>query len=209
MDQPTHVIDPDGEVIIILLNADAPFAEPGEDMIAHGFPHTLPEPNNNIQNPAEEIKYPEGYIKVPKPTLRAKQKKKKRYNTVRASLELSPPPDEEPAVEAPGESGVACEQPDESCFRIQVSAKHLILASPVFKKILAGGWKESITYLQKGSVEVTAESWDIEALLILLRLILCQHYRIPRKLTLGAPYMIELHSKPHPRLPLRSVSRSS
>lgn len=27
-------------------------------------------------------------------------------------------------------------------YRIQVSAKHLMLASPVFKKTLSGGWKE-------------------------------------------------------------------
>ncbi|KAF7136974.1 hypothetical protein CNMCM5793_006678 [Aspergillus hiratsukae] len=69
-------------------------------------------------------------------------------------------------------------------FRIQVSAKHLTLASPVFKKILTGGWKESITYLQKGSVEITTEGWDIEALLILLRVIHCQNHHVPRKLTL-------------------------
>ena len=59
-----------------------------------------------------------------------------------------------------------------------------MLASPVFKNILTGGWKESMTYLQKGSVEVTAESWDIEALMILLRAIHGQYYHIPRKLTL-------------------------
>lgn len=72
----------------------------------------------------------------------------------------------------------------EKCFRIQVSAKHLMLASPVFKKLLSGGWKENVTFLQKGSVEITAESWDIEALLILLRAMHCQHNRIPRKLSL-------------------------
>lgn len=51
------------------------------------------------------------------------------------------------------------EKLEENCFCIQVSAKHLILASSVYQKILTGGWKESITYLQKGSVEITADSW--------------------------------------------------
>ncbi|KAE8131641.1 hypothetical protein BDV38DRAFT_288513 [Aspergillus pseudotamarii] len=74
---------------------------------------------------------------------------------------------------------------DENYFSIQVSAKHLILASPVFKKILTGGWKESVTYLQKGTVEITAEGWDLEALLILLRAIHGQQYQVPRKLTLA------------------------
>jgi hypothetical protein len=93
-------------------------------------------------------------------------------------------PVEEQPAEEPIEIGVVCEQQDESCFRIQVSAKHLMLASSVFKKILTGGWKESVAYLQKGSVEITTEGWDIEALLILLRAIHSQHYHIPRKLTL-------------------------
>jgi hypothetical protein len=59
-----------------------------------------------------------------------------------------------------------------------------MLASSVFKNILTGGWKESVTHLQKGSVEITTEGWDIEALLILLRAIHSQNYHIPRKLTL-------------------------
>jgi Periplasmic protein TonB, links inner and outer membranes len=77
-----------------------------------------------------------------------------------------------------------CEPLDESCFYIQVSAKHLIFATPVFKRILTGGWKESITYLRKGSVEITAEGWDIEALLCVLHAIHGKYYDVPRKLTL-------------------------
>ncbi|KAH3499037.1 hypothetical protein KXV55_008470, partial [Aspergillus fumigatus] len=77
---------------------------------------------------------------------------------------------EEQAAQESAETGIA-EQLDGSCFRVQVSAKHLVLASPVFKEILKGGWKESLTYLQTGSVEITADSWDIEAFLILLHII--------------------------------------
>lgn len=90
----------------------------------------------------------------------------------------------EPAVEESAKTGFICELPNESYIRIQVSAKHLILASPVFKKIITGSWKESITYLQKGSVEINAEGWDTEALLILLRVIHCQYNSVPRKMTL-------------------------
>lgn len=103
------------------------------------------------------------------------------------------PPSKEPGAEENLVEGPAEKQSEEqteinleeeSCFRIQVSAKHLILASPVLKKILTGGWKESVTFLKERSVEITAEGWDIEALLILLRAIHGQHYDIPRKLTL-------------------------
>ncbi|KAB8204856.1 hypothetical protein BDV34DRAFT_213609 [Aspergillus parasiticus] len=135
--KPSHIIDPDGEVTILLRNT------------------TL------TQEPAVEVPVEE-------------------------------PPDVPPAIEMPVEEPVreqietdlVREPLDETYFRIQVSAKHLILASPVFKKILTGGWKESVTYLQKGSVEITAESWDIEALLILLHAIHGQQYHVPRKLTL-------------------------
>jgi hypothetical protein len=69
-------------------------------------------------------------------------------------------------------------------YRIQVSAKHLILASPVLKNLLTGGWKENMTLLEKGSVEVTAKSWDLEALLNTLRVIHGQTTHVPRKITL-------------------------
>lgn len=52
------------------------------------------------------------------------------------------------------------------------------------KNILTGGWKESVTCLEKVSVEITAESWDIEALLVLLRAFHGQYYHIPRNLAL-------------------------
>ncbi|KAL2803057.1 hypothetical protein BJX63DRAFT_440444 [Aspergillus granulosus] len=121
MDRPTHVIDPDGEVIIVLRNANTPFAEPSGDIITQEFLTTSPGLNNNIEDAAEDF------------------------------------PTEEPATkESTKESAESthAEQYDEICFRIQVSAKHVILVSSVFKKMLTGGWKESIAYLQSGSVEL-------------------------------------------------------
>ncbi|KAB8238647.1 uncharacterized protein BDW43DRAFT_296824 [Aspergillus alliaceus] len=50
---------------------------------------------------------------------------------------------------------------------------HLILVSPAFKKILTGG-----------SVEITTENWDPEALLILLRILHFQLHIVPRRLIL-------------------------
>lgn len=73
---------------------------------------------------------------------------------------------------------------EEECFRIRVSAKHLILASPVFKSLLLGGWKESSTFLDKGSTELTVSGWDLEAFLVVLRMIHSQNKEIPRKVSL-------------------------
>ncbi|GFF32521.1 hypothetical protein IFM58399_03239 [Aspergillus lentulus] len=236
MNRPTHIIDPDGEVVIILRNANSPFAEPDEDMVANFVSQPFPEKCNSVQDPTENVETSMGHMAKSMRTSKGKKKKKKVSSAVWTSFEPTPlpvqefapelveefapepveefvpepaeesgpapaeeqpaeeqPAEEQPAeelpaeelpVEDPIETGIDCEQQDESCFRIQVSAKHLMLASSVFKKILNGGWKESVTYLQKGSVEIDTEGWDIEALLILLRAIHGQHYHIPRKLTL-------------------------
>lgn len=196
MDQPTHIIDPDGEVIIILRDANSPFAQAPGDTVA-GM--TVSYSDHSLQSPAEAIK--------PPPTYSGKQKKKKKsrkgLRAIRSSSEpvSSPasPPIEEPAAEDPAAEDPVAEEPAaeepaagepaeeqvyEPLVKIQVSAKHLIFASSVFKRILTGGWKESTIYLQKGSVEITAESWDIGALLILLHAIHGKYRRIPRKLTL-------------------------
>ncbi|RAL00305.1 uncharacterized protein BO80DRAFT_357064 [Aspergillus ibericus CBS 121593] len=86
---------------------------------------------------------------------------------------------------APISSGPARKADDTNKgVRIRVSAKHLILASPVFERALTGPWRESITLDQEGSTEITAEGWDIEALLIFLRVIHCQFQLVPLDLSL-------------------------
>lgn len=146
MDPSTHIIDPDGEVIIVLHNANSPFAHAAEDMVPGKLSHGPPEPHNPISH-QESI--PEGAA------------------TDDSALETQ-----------------MCESMSRREFRIQVSAKHMMFASSFFKKTLTGGWKESETYLQKGSVEVTADGWDPEALLIIIRAIHCQYSLIPKKVTL-------------------------
>jgi hypothetical protein len=74
--------------------------------------------------------------------------------------------------------------PPKADVRIQVSAKHLMLASPVFKKALTGKWKEGSTFAGTGSVEITTEHWDAEAFLILLRILHCQHHKLPKRVSL-------------------------
>ncbi|OJJ88525.1 uncharacterized protein ASPGLDRAFT_162963 [Aspergillus glaucus CBS 516.65] len=121
MTDKTHVIDEDGEVIIILENANAPFAVWS---------------------------------------------------------------DNEQDVEIPQELETKNDETAKNEYRIQVSAKHLMLASPVFKKTLSGGWKESFNFVNKGSVEIKVDSWDIGAFVIFMKIIHCRLNAIPRKLNL-------------------------
>ncbi|KAL4788609.1 hypothetical protein BJX76DRAFT_344741 [Aspergillus varians] len=198
MNQPTHVIDPDGEVIIVLRNAGSHFVLLDEEFPVNGVSSPpLNQPRDDVQSPAEASGFPESYREEPEPP-RVISKPAAAEPAPEEPTAAEPPPEEptaaelateepttaEPASKDSTELGVAYEPPDEDCFRIQVSAKHLILASSVFKKMFTGGWKENIILLQKVSVEITAESWDIDAFLILLRIIHCQNYAIPRNLTL-------------------------
>ncbi|KAJ5775855.1 uncharacterized protein N7511_000866 [Penicillium nucicola] len=238
MNPPNQIIDPDGEVIIILRNADCPFAQPFEST-ATGKASDIPlEIRNGLRSTVTLFNFSTFRFELPEQPppeekarnskeKRKKRKKEREYRAAQATLEeyaaeepaveasaADEPTAEEPAVEASAADEPTAEEPavEESAadepavkesaaegsaaeesvaefgtlnhVRIQVSAKHLIFASSVFKKILTGGWKENITYLQKGSVEITTESWDTEAFLILLRAIHGQYYYIPRKLTL-------------------------
>ncbi|KAJ5648547.1 hypothetical protein N7490_004919 [Penicillium lividum] len=119
--------------------------------------------------PIQDIPYGE-YKPAPEPSPEPALEKSEPV----AEEDLEPAP-EEPAVDDPAAQVI---------FRIQVSAKHLSFASPVFKTMLKGGWKESTNFLQKGTVEFTAESWDAEALLILFRAMHGQYRLITQKLTL-------------------------
>ncbi|KAJ5708572.1 hypothetical protein N7488_008373 [Penicillium malachiteum] len=270
MDIPTHIIDPDGEVVIILRNADCPFAQNVDNMSTARDTDVHPATCDSPQYSAEATPTPECSPEYQKPTSKAKRNSKKKnlnkknkHRASRRNLNEEPvavpeeavpeeavpeeavpeeavpeeavpeeavpeeavpeeavPEEavpEEATVEDPAIGELAAEYPEEAavedsaaeyptpeevtvdeftadeyfaeasnnvCFRIQVSAKHMILASPVFKTMLTGDWKESITLAKKGLVEVDAEGWNIEALLIVLRAIHCQHYNIPQKLTL-------------------------
>ncbi|KAJ6036775.1 hypothetical protein N7540_001054 [Penicillium herquei] len=141
MDQQQRVIiDPDGEVTILLRNANSPFAHP--------IPKVKPSDNSTAP--------------VPDSQANSSNTEQDINNETVANEDFKSSP----------------------CIEFQVSAKHLILASPVFKSMLTGGWKESVDYQQNGFVEIDAEDWDVESFTIVLRLIHGQFYLIPKSRTL-------------------------
>ncbi|PLB54143.1 hypothetical protein P170DRAFT_319011, partial [Aspergillus steynii IBT 23096] len=119
-----HIIDPDGEVTIVLHHPNAPFA---------AFDKEVGNDNNG------DIDSPDG------------------------------------------DTSDSRQEHDE--VRFQVSAKHMILASPVFKRLLKGPWKEGTELAKQGSVEVVVDSWDSEALLILLNILHCRHRDLPHEMS--------------------------
>lgn len=68
-------------------------------------------------------------------------------------------------------------------IRFQVSSRHLALASSVFRSMLDGPWKEGTT--SKESLRsIPANTWDVDALLIVLNIIHGHHRKVPKSLSL-------------------------
>jgi len=70
--------------------------------------------------------------------------------------------------------------PNEIVFR--VSAKHLNMASPVFQKLINGGFRESKPNDQV-LLEIRTSDWNAQALLVLLDIIHGHHNDVPKELT--------------------------
>ncbi|KAG5774826.1 hypothetical protein H9Q73_011494 [Fusarium xylarioides] len=68
--------------------------------------------------------------------------------------------------------------PNQVVFR--VSAKHLCLASPVFRRMIQGQFKESEPN-EQGLLEIRTSEWDAEALLIILDIIHGHHSSVPKR----------------------------
>ncbi|KAJ0426156.1 hypothetical protein BJY00DRAFT_307658 [Aspergillus carlsbadensis] len=183
MDDPTHIIDPNGEVIIVLRNANM---RPNTILPKKVQPpRTLKSPlveGDNQKGDDEETTGTDGI---------GMRENLEHFSTAGEADVAEAAEKQEDVVEQAGDNALQTEKspsPTEDrtteVYRIQVSAKHLILASPVLENLLTGGWRENMTLLEKGSVEVTAESWDLEALLITLRIIHGKTSYVPREITL-------------------------
>ncbi len=70
----------------------------------------------------------------------------------------------------------------EETTTFRVSSRHLILASPVFKAALTGGWKEADT--SNGELQMSVEDWDTEAMTAVLSAIHGHYRRVPTAVTL-------------------------
>jgi hypothetical protein len=141
-----HILDPRGEVILVVRNPNAPLAQLiNEELVSAKAPVPAAE---NTESCAE------------RPTKRPKVSSE----TSNASTHPKP------------------EDPNPKEIRIQVSAKHLSVGSPVFDRMLYGGWKEGKEFKEKGSIELEVDNCDIEALLVVLYILHSRLHQVPHKL---------------------------
>ncbi|KAI1383756.1 uncharacterized protein F4822DRAFT_49870 [Hypoxylon trugodes] len=163
-----YEIDPQGDVVLTLRNPNALFAVwDGPE------PPPPPAPNEQPTEPDyEETKYAD-------------------YEDEYAGdfITHSGPSDEPIVIEAdktepadpPNDHHIQNSDPEPQ-FRL--SSRHLILGSEYFKHTLTGPWKENALVASDGYRSVETEDWDLNALLILMRIIHCRNREVPRTVSL-------------------------
>ncbi|KAI6565540.1 hypothetical protein MCOR04_008918 [Pyricularia oryzae] len=185
-----YEIDPSGDTTLILRKPNAPFAAESSSAVANSsaLPNKLKSEKKAARKAAK------------------KEKKARRLNKQVGVLawdvgEPSVDVELEPAItSATAEDGsfgtaetlkrphLANSQPENAReldnsthqkeLRFRLSSKHMILASPYFKTMLGGPWREA------DELELEAEDWDREALLIIMRVIHVQNQHVPRLIKL-------------------------
>lgn len=94
--------------------------------------------------------------------------------------------DQPAATEGNGEQGKA-DSNEVRRVRLRASSKHLTLASPVFRRMFTGDWRESRNLAAGERAEIKGENWVVEqvdAMLILMNIIHGHGRKVPRDITL-------------------------
>ncbi|CAN9261745.1 unnamed protein product [Alternaria alternata] len=166
-----HVIDPDPDTVLILTNPCTTFAPWGSE-----------EKSQNLVAPVGKEK--------------KKKKGKKRVDSL-SHTEHYPPlapggltvnssetfPEDEVAPSLTTHKEPV--EPEEESIHYHVSSRHLMLASPVFKRALnKDGFAESVRNEIDGFFHIQASDWDPEAFLIVLRILHGRNKQVPRKVSL-------------------------
>jgi hypothetical protein len=180
-----YELDPDWDVEFILENPNVPFAvwdeseelpvssspEPpktgdseflgGSLRFAFLDPGNLPEPDFERESPPTEDETT-SHDTTTADDISSDSTAGEKPSTLQS---VTPPPEEKVEV------------------RMRLSAKHLILASAYFKKMLKGPWKESMTSSESYHT-IDASEWDAEAMLILMNIIHGHARSVPRAISL-------------------------
>ncbi|RYP04961.1 hypothetical protein DL764_004122 [Monosporascus ibericus] len=155
MDKPFHEIDPDGDIILVLRHPNASFAD--WDETREDVSEPLPN-HSNISSIAGSA--------PPQP------------------VAGPAPEDGPPAPVDDGPEADDADHTDPSEIQFRLSSKHLVSASPFFKKALRGPWKEGHSVTSDGYRYIDAEEWDPDALLIVMQIIHGRNWSVPRSVSL-------------------------
>ncbi|KAK6958394.1 hypothetical protein Daesc_001193 [Daldinia eschscholtzii] len=149
-------LDPEGDVLLTLHNPDAPFAVWDPNWYKE-VPSSVPPEQNNTQPQDSD---------PPKADCHTRTKAE-----VKAEQESQSPhtPDEPTST---------------SSVTFLLSSRHLCLASPYFKRLLGGPWKEAIETSPDGLRHVDAYDWNEKAMLVLMQVIHGRNRKLPGRQSL-------------------------
>jgi hypothetical protein len=162
-----HIIDPNGDVVLVIANLSAPTADVCDRPCAAATAPTL------RREPTDPI--------AERPKKRARTSGKKPASTGEpTSSKVKNPTTQKPRAngQKPEPTPIPDSGPKEIC--IQVSGKQLSLASSLFAQMVQAAVKKK--QAPKGRIEVNLVGWDLNALLIVLYIIHEQHDKVPRRL---------------------------
>ncbi|RYP50230.1 hypothetical protein DL768_004214 [Monosporascus sp. mg162] len=179
MDKPFYELDPDGDIILILRNPNAPFA--AWDERAEDFSEPLP---NHSKIGPRAISEPSSRGASPEP-------EDDPLAPVDDDLEAEPAGvRSEFVAHASFEPNVAnsetfdADHTKRSEIQFRLSSRHLISASSFFKKALGGPWREGNSVTSDGCRYIHTEEWDPDALLVLMQIIHGRNWSVPRSVSL-------------------------
>lgn len=184
-----YTLDPKGDTILVLKNANAPFApwfnETNHLLDAHQPRVLVPIKRASMKNSSDDNPAGETFLIEDIPGNDAP------LQITRTSGEdaLSDWSEANDAVDAhtpASEDATYVEHEEEEPeLRMLVSSKHLILASTYFEKMFDGSWEETSQDQDSGSPYlIGASDWDEEALLILMNIIHGRSRSVPRAVDL-------------------------
>lgn len=193
---PEFILDPEGEVTIILHNPDAPFAvwDLTPPSIHHGGTEVdwTPEPATKASRRQWRDHAMALARRIAEPS-EATAHVFSELTLFENDTENGHEP-EQPGEGVPRDSPGDNEQkpsdkepptPEPAPVRFRVSAKHLMLASPVFQRMLSKHrWTEANQLQERGSVVINASDFGAEALLVFLQIIHCKVTELPEKMGL-------------------------
>ncbi|KAL0941934.1 uncharacterized protein CTRU02_204697 [Colletotrichum truncatum] len=192
-DRICRVVDPDGDVLLVLNNPCAPFAIWTESDYSNiqeiNGCEPLLEDILSIRSPMSPLPVEDATM-VPISEEPAVEDSPQDENPgvsfspqpVDAEITLLEPVTPEPALTEP-----FIDEPAANEFMINefvLSSKHLILASGYFRAKLSGPWKEASTRGVDGRYHVEASDWDDQALLLVMRVLHGKNSKIPRRISL-------------------------
>lgn len=189
------ILDPEGEVTIILHNPDAPFAvwDLTSASIHHGprsgkgVDWTSAASTKATKNPglAHAMALARRIAEPSEATAQISSETNLFENETEDEHEQEQPGEDAPEDNEKRASGQESTTPEPAPVRFQVSAKHLMLASPVFQNMLGKNeWKEATQLKEHGSVDIDTYDFDTEALLVFLRIIHCKVTELPETMSL-------------------------